>query len=100
LHRIFDNPTESHLTDITQQLSNRALRETYAVGADSGELLSHVAQEAGCVVSGAIELTVGNQCRVLHKGDGYYFDSRELHRFRNVGKTTAEVISAISPPSY
>ncbi|MCY0150106.1 helix-turn-helix domain-containing protein [Hoeflea sp. G2-23] len=76
------------------------LRETYAVGADSGELLSHVAQEAGCVVSGAIELTVGNQCRVLHKGDGYYFDSRELHRFRNVGKTTAEVISAISPPSY
>jgi transposase InsO family protein len=27
LHRIFDNPTESHPTDITQQLSNRPLRE-------------------------------------------------------------------------
>jgi hypothetical protein len=25
LHRIFDNPTESHPTDITQQLLNRAL---------------------------------------------------------------------------
>ncbi|WP_417729138.1 cupin domain-containing protein [Roseovarius sp.] len=38
--------------------------------------------------------------RVLNPGDGYYFDSRELHRFRNVGSTKAEIISAISPPSY
>lgn len=76
------------------------LKETYAVGADSGALLSHVSQETGCVVSGRIEVTVGNRVRVLEKGDGYYFDSRELHRFRNVGSTTAEIVSAISPPSY
>ena len=76
------------------------LKETYAIGADSGEMFAHVAQEAGCVVSGEIELTVGEMTRVLRKGDGYYFDSREFHRFRNVGKTEAEIISAISPPSY
>ena len=76
------------------------LNETYAVGADSGEMFAHVAQEAGYVMSGHIEVTVGQTTRVLEKGDGYYFDSREFHRFRNVGSTKAEIISAISPPSY
>jgi transcriptional regulator with XRE-family HTH domain len=76
------------------------LKETYAVGADSGEVLSHVAQEAGFVVSGRVEVTVGNQTRELRAGDGYYFDSREPHRFRNTGQSKAEIVSAISPPSY
>ncbi|WP_417733646.1 cupin domain-containing protein, partial [Roseovarius sp.] len=68
--------------------------------AHSGEMLTHVAQEAGYVMSGEVELTVGESTRVLKKGDGYYFDSREFHRFRNAGSTKAEIISAISPPSY
>lgn len=76
------------------------LKETYAAGADSGDMLSHAAQEAGYVVSGSVEVTVGNQIRVLRPGDGYYFDSREQHRFRNIGSSTAEIVSAISPPSY
>lgn len=76
------------------------LKETYAIGADSGEMLTHVAQEGGYVMSGEIELTIGEAQRILKKGDGYYFDSREFHRFRNVGSTKAEIISAISPPSY
>lgn len=76
------------------------LKETYAVGADTGIMLSHVAQETGYVLSGRIELTVRDECRVLSRGDGYYFDSREPHRFRNVGDTIAEIVSAISPPTY
>ena len=76
------------------------LKETYAIGADSGEMLTHVAQEGGYIMSGEIELTVCERKRVLKRGDGYYFDSRKFHRFRNVGPTKAEIISAISPPSY
>lgn len=63
-------------------------------------MLSHAAQEAGYVMSGSVEVTVGNQIRVLRPGDGYYFDSREQHRFRNIDSSTAEIVSAISPPSY
>jgi transcriptional regulator with XRE-family HTH domain len=80
--------------------SIQILKETYAIGADSGEMLTHVAQEGGYIMSGEVELTVGATTRVLRKGDGYYFDSRELHRFRNVGAQKAEIFSAISPPSY
>lgn len=76
------------------------LRETYAVGADSGEQLSHEAQEAGVVLSGAVEVTVGVQTALLTPGDGYYFDSRQAHRFRNIGAEPARIVSAITPPSY
>lgn len=76
------------------------LHETYAVAADSGEAFSHSAQEAGMVMRGAVEVTVGGQSRVLHEGDGYYFDSRLPHRFRNVSDETSEILSAITPPTY
>ncbi|CAN0656476.1 Cupin domain-containing protein (plasmid) [Nitratireductor aquimarinus] len=82
---------------------NRALqflKETYKVGADTGGDLSHEGQEAGYVISGQIEVTVGDKKRVLGPGDAYYFDSREKHRFRNVGDEPAEIVSAITPPTY
>ncbi len=76
------------------------LHETYAVGADTGEAFAHAAQEAGMVISGAVEVTVGGQKKILKKGDGYYFDSRLPHRFRNVGEEKSEILSAITPPTY
>ncbi len=76
------------------------LWETYQVEADTGEAFSHKAQEAGFVLKGELEITVGSNTRVLRRGDGYYFDSQLPHRFRNVGKTTAEIISAVTPPTY
>ena len=76
------------------------LHETYQPGADTGEMFSHVAQEAGYVVRGRIEVTVGGAVSVLGPGDAYYFDSSTKHRFRNVGAGVAEIVSAITPPSY
>jgi mannose-6-phosphate isomerase-like protein (cupin superfamily) len=76
------------------------LRETYAVDGDTGEPFTHTAQEAGFVLSGKIEVTVGKISKVLTAGQGYYFDSQLPHRFRNVGKTKAEVISAVTPPTF
>lgn len=75
------------------------LRERYAPGADTGEtMLSHESEEGGIVLSGRIQITVGDQQRVLGPGDGYYFDSRAPHRFRNVGDEACEIISACAPP--
>lgn len=82
---------------------NRAilmLKETYKPGADTGEAFSHRAQETGFVLSGEVEVTVGAVTKILRRGDGYYFDSAEPHRFRNVGDSDAEIISAVTPPTY
>ena len=76
------------------------LHETYAPGADTGEAFSHSAQEGGLVVSGAVEVTVGGRSAILQPGDGYYFDSRQPHRFRNASPGQSEIVSAITPPTY
>lgn len=77
------------------------LHETYQPGADTGPgMLSHESEEAGLIVSGVIEITVGDQARVLNPGDGYLFDSRLPHRFRNIGDTPCVIVSACTPPSF
>lgn len=76
------------------------MHERYAEGASTGEVFSHRAQECGIIVSGAIELTVGQQTTVLRTGDGYYFDSTEPHRFTNVFDGVSEIVSAVTPPTY
>lgn len=77
----------------------QVLYERYAPGADTGDtMLEHKAHEGGIVVAGELEITVGSQKKVLKKGDGYLFDSRLPHRFRNISKRDATVVSACTPP--
>ncbi|RFC68336.1 MULTISPECIES: cupin domain-containing protein [Mesorhizobium] len=76
------------------------LHEIYPVGGDSGDTFTHAAQEAGMVTKGAVEVTVGDHVQILREGDGYYFDSRQPHRFRNVHDGTSEIVSAVTPPTY
>lgn len=83
------------------QHSLQMLHERYPPGTDTGpEMLSHEGEEAGIVVSGIIEISVGDQVRVLNPGDGYLFDSRLPHRFRNNGEKECVVISACTPPTF
>ena len=76
------------------------LSERYAPGAATDDPITHNAEEAGIVTQGAVEVTVGNQSRVLREGDGYYFDSRQTHRFRNAADGVSTIISAVTPPTY
>jgi len=77
------------------------LREVYQPGADTGpDMLVHEGQEGGVVLKGEVEITVGSDVRVLGPGDAYYFDSKQPHRFRNVGNDTCEIVSASSPPTF
>ena len=89
---------------VGRDLSNKAmqmLHERYAAGADTGEqMLTHDAEECGIILRGRLEVTVGDQVKVLGPGDAYYFDSRTPHRFRNLGDEECEVVSANSPPSF
>jgi transcriptional regulator with XRE-family HTH domain len=92
------------LRQVGANITNRKLQvlhETYAPGGDTGaEMLSHDGEEAGVVVRGQIEITIGGQCERLGPGDGYYFNSRLPHRFHNVGKEVCEIVSACTPPTF
>ena len=77
------------------------LYERYQPGADTGQsMLSHNAEEGGVVLSGRLEVTVGEQVRVLRQGDAYLFNSRIPHRFRNAGNEECVVVSACTPPTF
>lgn len=79
----------------------QVMHERYQPGADTGaQMLTHEAEEGGVIIRGRLEVTVGDQIRVLGPGDAYYFDSRIPHRFRNVGNDECEVVTANSPPSF
>ncbi|WP_051469741.1 cupin domain-containing protein [Chelativorans sp. J32] len=75
------------------------LHEVYEPGADTGaSFLQHSSSEGGYVVEGELELTVGEEVRILKAGEAYLFDSRIPHRFRNISSARTVVISACTPP--
>jgi transcriptional regulator with XRE-family HTH domain len=75
------------------------MRETYLPGADSGfTTLRHAAATAGLLVEGQLQVTVGEDIAVLDAGDGYIFDGRIRHRFRNMSGLNTVLITASSPP--
>lgn len=77
------------------------LKERYEPGADSGRIpLVHDGEEGGIILSGKLEVTVDGQRRILSAGDAYYFESRRPHRFRCVGDTACELVSACTPPTF
>lgn len=79
----------------------RFLHERYEIGAHSGdEMLTHDSEEAGFVIQGKLELTVGQRTQVLGAGDSYYINNNIPHRFKNIGKTECIIVSAATPPSF
>jgi transcriptional regulator with XRE-family HTH domain len=81
--------------------SLQILKERYEPGADSGRIpLVHDGEEGAVIISGRLEVTVGDDRRILGPGDAYYFESRRPHRFRCVGNEPCELISACTPPSF
>ncbi len=72
----------------------------YDAGADTGvEMLAHGKEEAGFVIKGIFELTVGDEVFEMHPGDGFYFDSSKPHRYRNIGNTQGELVTVTTPIS-
>ncbi|MBN8413533.1 cupin domain-containing protein [Halomonas denitrificans] len=72
--------------------------ETYPPGSDTGrEMITHQGEEAGVILEGAIEITIGAETRMLAAGEAYYFDTNVPHRFRNPGKEACRLVSCATP---
>lgn len=81
--------------------SLQMLHEFYEPGRDSGRhRLTHEGEECALVLSGTLEVTLGDEVFLLNAGDAYYFSSSTPHQFRNVGDTVCEVVSACTPPTF
>ncbi|HET6322863.1 MAG TPA: cupin domain-containing protein [Hyphomicrobium sp.] len=96
LKRLIDGKVEVRVVgDGRSGQALQILHEIYQPGGDTGpEMLSHPGEEGGIVISGEVEIFVGEAHRKLVAGDAYYFDSRIPHRFRNCGAAPAILVSA------
>jgi len=84
---------------LTGQLELLASR--FPPGTSSGAApYTHAGEEAGVVIRGKLELWVDGKVFVLEAGDSFGFPSTLAHRYRNPDAEEAEVIWAITPPSY
>ena len=63
-------------------------------------MLSHQGEEAGIIIEGRLEVTVGEQTKVLGPGDAYLFKSATPHRFRALKNKRCVVVSACTPPTF
>lgn len=85
-------------------LGNRAIQliqECYQPGSGTGKhAITHEGEECGIILSGRLEVTVGDETAILRKGDAYYFKSHQPHQFRNPGNEPCELISACTPPTF
>ena len=74
--------------------------EIFPAGINSGDMISHEGEETGFVLSGEIEVTVGDECRTLKTGDGFHFNSEIPHRFRNLSKEDCRIICCSTPAKF
>jgi len=76
------------------------LYTTLAPGAKGGEpALSYRGEQAGLVLAGTFELSIGSKRFVLHAGDSFGFKSTTPHRYRNPGRSETVVVWAFTPPN-
>jgi transcriptional regulator with XRE-family HTH domain len=71
---------------------------TLEPGFDSGPTHQHRGEEAGLVLTGALELWVGDNRLVVNQGDSFRFSSTDPHRYANASDRTTQVVWALSPP--
>lgn len=85
-------------------LASRAIQliqECYQPGSGTGRhAITHEGEECGIILSGRLEVTVGEDAAVLSKGDAYYFKSTQPHQFRNKWHEPCELITACTPPTF
>ena len=77
------------------------IQERYQPGSGTGKhAITHEGEECGIILSGRLEVTVGDETEVLSAGDAYYFKSSKPHQFRNKWNEPCELITACTPPTF
>jgi len=70
-------------------------------GSSSGDdAYSHNGEEAGVVVTGEFAIMIDDTWHILKAGDSFSFPSYLPHKYMNPGRRVAEVVWAITPPTY
>jgi len=73
---------------------------TLPVGVKGTEDDPHEGEEFGYVLSGSVQLVLGEKRYRIKKGGSFYFRPTKLHYLTNAGKIEARVLWVSTPPSF
>lgn len=71
-----------------------------AVGGSTAGQIVHDGEEIGYVISGEIEMLLGDSVYYMTAGDAACYRSERPHGYRNVGDTEARILFINTPPSF
>jgi len=76
------------------------IRSTFLPGYSGiGQKVSPDIEHGGVVISGELDLTIGDLSTTLAQGDGFQFQNKE-YSWKNKGDVPAVVLWIVSPPAY
>jgi len=94
-----DNYAYTPLTPGAENKHLKAFRIVVEAGSShEGVGFQHEGEEFAYVLSGAVEIQVGEHVNVLKAGDSLHFNSGIKHDLRNVGDDDAELIVVVYAP--
>jgi transcriptional regulator with XRE-family HTH domain len=73
---------------------------TVQTGGKSAGQYSHRGEEAGFLIEGFLELTIGRRVYHLGPGDSFCFRSEISHSFRNPGPGQTKILWVNTPPTF
>jgi transcriptional regulator with XRE-family HTH domain len=89
-------------TTLTPEAENKHIKafriSIEAMQEHKGVSYQHEGEEFIFVLSGKVEVTVGEHINTLGKSDSLHFNSGILHKLRNIGKENAELIVVLYVP--
>lgn len=73
--------------------------EHYEPGTDTGKsAIAHDGETAAFIVEGTVQLETSEGVRKIEAGGGFHLFGKEPYKLKNVGKKTAVVVCAVTPP--
>ena len=77
---------------------------TSSCGAAAAEILAedkpHEGEEFGYVISGHIQLRLGDNVYMIKAGESFYFSANKKHSIANTGAIRAKLIWVSTPPTF
>ena len=102
--KLDDNDADLTMCVLTEQspykLMQPMLFSFHTKGKDNGFRYQHFGQEFVLVLTGSIEVILGDQRYLLEAGDSMYFNSSTPHLFLNTSDGLSEALSIDSPPNF
>lgn len=95
-----DSTVVNWIVPTAQKNEMEAITVELEPGAETDADIPHEGEELGYVLSGEIEVVVGERTSIARAGDTFYFSADKRHYLRNVSKGISKILWVSCPPSF